>query len=151
MKLFKFDPLDPSKILVKLLEMAKNDQNLTFFRIFFTALLFEIMSQLIFKFYRNRSGFKFQSINKNFIISRKIFLEKIKKMWGRLRSQETVILSRKLPRISQNWPINGVTWPQMTLFWFFWNDLIKSFNFSTILGMLWSFWNLTPQTHTEFS
>ena len=48
------------------------------------------------------------------------------------------------------WRLNDVTWPQMTHFWIFWNHEVISFNLSTILGTLWAFWNLTPQTPQIF-
>ena len=48
------------------------------------------------------------------------------------------------------WRLNDVTWPQMTHFWIFWNHEVISFNLSTILGILWGFWNLTPQTPQIF-
>ena len=66
MKILKFDPSDPPQILVIWPKMAKNDQNLTFFLLFFKVALLKSHFTTLFEILSKSAKFRISTINQEF-------------------------------------------------------------------------------------
>ena len=124
MKLLIFDPSDPTQILVKWPKKAKNDQNLTFFLLFFTEALlkshfttpFEILSKSA-KFRISTKNQEFERIAPHLTFFVKIILnwlnfpKKIKKNVPKRAGPSNGRLKQKM---AKNEPKMALKWRHMT-------------------------------------
>ena len=124
MKLLIFDPSDPPQILVIWPKMAKNDQNLTFFLLFFTVALLKSHFTTLFEILSKSAKFRISTINQEFeriaphltffvkiILNWLNFPKKIKKNVPKRAGPSNGRLKQKM---AKNEPKMALKWRHMT-------------------------------------